>query len=505
MASFSTVLSRGSTFSHKRSAPSSFSASFSLQSQSKPANDSLMLPLECAFFLPCIDHISIDKYFIAVGNLLGGDFQKIIYGGRNGSRIVMHLSSQSLLNDFAAKNESITIDEHILPIRKLIDPGLILYLHNVAPHIPNDLLVDELKKSVRLMSDIKLTNYGMRDYRLRHILAYKRQVQIRTEDREKVPTCISVTCNNVPHTIYLSFDTPRCFSCGKEGHVSKNCPESTQTPAQQRLEDIKLAAPSSHDENISPPSFHLPPPPPPAPPSDFRDENTEVLTGRESVKSPSADFESSRPNSPLHDFFPKFSSSLSSSLESLDESIPGDSVEMSTPADIPAEITTVADISSVKSTAADNVSLNSPEKSLIDDFPVLPALKSLECNVKNNKRTLPSSESQNEKKIKTSTLPDPELSEGFKSLVSKIIIDTKETSVTADDVCNLLAKLRNSQKKQEIINQSKLPLVNLKNILQNIHSSPDASHNMKARITRLLKNVFDEKKMFLKNVENISS
>ncbi|KAI5696073.1 hypothetical protein M8J75_007694 [Diaphorina citri] len=136
--SFSSVLTRNiprsSSNIPKSAAPSAFSSSFSRSGNSKPVNDSLLLPLECAVSLPCFDSISIDKYFIAVGEIVG--FQNIIYGGKNGSKIIMHLASQDILNDLVSKNESIQIENQVLPIKKLIDPGLRLDDIKLAAPVP---------------------------------------------------------------------------------------------------------------------------------------------------------------------------------------------------------------------------------------------------------------------------------------------------------------------------------------------------------------------------------
>ncbi|KAI5722032.1 hypothetical protein M8J76_002649 [Diaphorina citri] len=463
--SFSSVLTRNiprsSSNIPKSAAPSAFSSSFSRSGNSKPVNDSLLLPLECAVSLPCFDSISIDKYFIAVGEIVG--FQNIIYGGKNGSKIIMHLASQDILNDLVSKNESIQIENQVLPIKKLIDPGLVLYLQNTPPHLPNNLLEEELKKNVRLLSEIKLTNYGMRDPRLRHILAYKRQVQIPTEDKAKVPIYINVTWNNVPHTIYLSFDSPRCYNCGKEGHISKNCPEPAQSTIQKRLDDIKLAAPVPTPASTSPPEETLLP--------DTDDSMGEGDEESHVAQAPPPDTVKSMPPCDTQDIFlPKFALQRSSSSPSLTE---------------------------------ENQVAKAAVQTITDDFPALksPVVPN-QPNSKSTKRTL-SPESISDKKAKVNTPPsDPELTDGFKALVQKVVAETEEKSLSAEDVCYLLDKHNSTKQKQEIVQNSNLPLANVRNILQCIHDCSDISTNMKSRITRLLKGALIEPKMTPKNTDS---
>lgn len=465
---FSTVSARNSSAFPKRAAPSSFVSSISRQQQSKPVNESLLLPLECAFFLPFEESISIDRYFIAVGELLGGQFQKIVYGGKNGNKIVMHLCSQSTLDTLIAENDAVLIDEHRLPIRKLVDPGLSLYLQNVAPHVPNEILTEELKKHVRLLSDIKLTTYGMKDPRLRHILAYKRQVQIPTDDKDKVPISITVSWKNIPYAIYLTFDSPRCYNCGKEGHLIKDCPDPPRAPAQKRLDEIKLSP------STSSPTQDVLPTLPPDDVETMEDEDDLTYIPESSLPAPvvnetlpsakesvSITPPTPAPVAPKTDFFPNFSPQRSSSLSSLDN------------------------------------------KSLTDiEFP---SLKPPEPSAKKRKED-PDAPSNIEKKTKFNTSArDPELTKGFKCMVEKLIQNESGISICAEDVCDLLNKLKNSQKKQEIIDESDLPVHEIKRIFLLIHGSPDTPANMKSRITRLMKSLFADSKMILKNVDNVNN
>ncbi|KAL1445915.1 hypothetical protein WDU94_002706 [Cyamophila willieti] len=150
----------GSAGSYKSAAPVAFSSTFSRASNSKESSDDLLLPLECAFSLPYDDTVSSDKYYLAVGEKIG--YQNIIYGGKSGTKFVMHLSSKEKLENFVALNQSISIDEKLFPINKLVDPGFLIILHNVVPHVPNFAIEDELRKTLRLKSPILLSKCAQR-------------------------------------------------------------------------------------------------------------------------------------------------------------------------------------------------------------------------------------------------------------------------------------------------------------------------------------------------------
>lgn len=160
------------------SAPSVSSASQSDQSEHQ---DSHLLPMDHGLTLPYIDSLPLEKYFITVGESVG--FTNIIYSGRKGSWIVMHLASKVILDNLLTSNEFLMIGGNKLPLRRLVD-HIALYLINVPTHVPNPVLEEELKKHVRIISPLTFLKQGMRDDRLRHIVSYHRHVSIPTLERE---------------------------------------------------------------------------------------------------------------------------------------------------------------------------------------------------------------------------------------------------------------------------------------------------------------------------------
>ncbi|KAL1454494.1 hypothetical protein WDU94_010737, partial [Cyamophila willieti] len=135
-----------------------------------------------------------------------------------------------------------------------------------------------------------------------------------------------------------------------------------------------------------------------------------------------------------------------------------------------------------------------------NEFPPLPPPPAFSQENNKNKRKI-NPEVQTDKKAKpNATTPDPEVTDGFKIMVAALIDSEIDLSISAEEVCGLLAKLKNSHKRKEIIEDSKLPLDELKKVLILIQQCPDTPSALKTRIVGSL----TDNKMVLENFDNVN-
>ncbi|KAI5745088.1 hypothetical protein M8J76_008147 [Diaphorina citri] len=206
-----------------------------------------LLSKKCAIVFPNVESIHVDKYFVAVGEILG--FKNIIFGGKSGQRMVMHLVSEDLVDSFVDSHDHAIVNGEPLLVKKMINPGFKVIFNHVNPSVPNDLLLQAISKYGRPISPITYVNTGLRDERLRHIYTYKRQVFV--DNKDAIPNSIQVSLGSEFNTIYLTIDSLKCYSCGLEGHSIKNCPtkDFIRQPAQDRMlkniKDLSSGTPST--------------------------------------------------------------------------------------------------------------------------------------------------------------------------------------------------------------------------------------------------------------------
>jgi len=100
---------------------------------------------EQAIVLNSIDGIRQLEYILAIGKLISP--WDIIFTSRiSNNRFCIFFSSKKVLDTLLENSKTISINEHIIPIRRLINPAKKITISNVCPSIPNITILNVLKK-----------------------------------------------------------------------------------------------------------------------------------------------------------------------------------------------------------------------------------------------------------------------------------------------------------------------------------------------------------------------
>ncbi|KAI5735565.1 hypothetical protein M8J77_020105 [Diaphorina citri] len=412
-------------------------------SSSQPS-EPLVLSKKCAIVFPNVDSIHVDKYFVAVGEIIG--FKNIIFGGKSGQRMVMHLANEDLVDTFVNTQDHVMINGELLPVKKLVNPGFKVIFNHVNPSVPNELLLQEISKYAQPISPITYISTGLRDERLRHIFSYKRQVYVNNKDA--IPNSIQISHGSELNTIYLNMDNSKCYSCGMEGHSIKNCPskDSVRQPAQDRMiKNMNELAAATHSPSLSP------------------------------------DNVSSQPHSSKAEVINMFAPSFFPALEKK----------------------TIPEVPVVEEHEGKISHQNTPDPS--DDLtmdvsptPVLQEKVNEEISHspmetedrKSSKRSISplkkSAQNVEEKKVKI----DGEFHENFVKAIEATLIKVNST-LSKDDLLKLFRETKNVRNKYNVITKLGLDIADLKIVLTNLIENK-ISPNMKTRIRTLCKHIDPE-------------
>ena len=130
---------------------------------------------EQAIVLHPVDGLLLKDYIITIGQIISPSniiFVSIISMGR----VCVILSSEQTLSSLIEKSQSILkINEHIIPIRRLLNPAKRIIISNVCPSILNQLILDALSDiNITSLSEINFLKAGIKEIGYEHILSFRR-------------------------------------------------------------------------------------------------------------------------------------------------------------------------------------------------------------------------------------------------------------------------------------------------------------------------------------------
>jgi len=190
------------------------------------------------------------KYVLEIGKLIAP--KDILYVSRiSNNSFCVFLSSKDILETLLEKTETISINEHTIPIRRLINPPKKAILSNVCPSIPNQVILNELKKVDAIpVSQINHIKAGINIEEFEHILSFRRQMFSKHEDINKFPGSLVINNNQTSFRIFFTDDKIICFLCKGVGHTTTSCKKHTFPDNPQNIQHKPLQTIQNQDSTI---------------------------------------------------------------------------------------------------------------------------------------------------------------------------------------------------------------------------------------------------------------
>ncbi|CAG5075440.1 Similar to Transposon TX1 uncharacterized 82 kDa protein (Xenopus laevis) [Cotesia congregata] len=186
---------------------------------------------EQAIILDSVDGVQIHEYAVALGSKIGPENIRYLSRIAN-NRVCIYLSTKEVADNLIENHKTVKVRDTDIYIRSLISRNKRLILSNVPPIIPNDVIIEKLKESeINPVSNISTLRAGLNIPGYQHILSFRRQVFIKPEEANNIPTLWKIDFDDTSYYVYSSLDTMLCFNCKEEGHLAKACPINPQSDA----------------------------------------------------------------------------------------------------------------------------------------------------------------------------------------------------------------------------------------------------------------------------------
>ncbi|KAH0818695.1 hypothetical protein GEV33_004096 [Tenebrio molitor] len=184
---------------------------------------------EQAIILAVTADLKLVDYVRQIANIVGA--KHMIFASRiSNNRICIYLDSVELVDSLIAQYKSVQINEYEVNIRRLITPSQRIILSNVCPSIPNEVLINEIKRiGYTTLSPMTHLRAGIREEEFTHILSFKRQIFVQPNDTITLPSSLVIKFEDTNYRIFFSNDLI-CYLCKVQGHIASQC---TAPPTQQ--------------------------------------------------------------------------------------------------------------------------------------------------------------------------------------------------------------------------------------------------------------------------------
>ena len=163
---------------------------------------------------------SVEECSLAVGELVG--YASVRSASRMNSAVVIFLDSVEKVNQVV--ESGVVVQGTFIPVLSLVSPARKIIISNVPPFIRNEVLEKELARHGQLLSPIKLIPMSCRSPHLKHVVSFRRQVLMIMKSPEELNLALKFKIENFDYTVHVTSGNMKCFRCGTEGHLIRECP-----------------------------------------------------------------------------------------------------------------------------------------------------------------------------------------------------------------------------------------------------------------------------------------
>lgn len=177
---------------------------------------------------------SVEECSLAVGKAVG--YESIMSASRMSSAVVIFLDSIEKVTSVV--QSGVVIKDTFTPVIPLVQPARKVTLSNVPPFIKDDILLAELSRHGKVVSQMKKVPLGCKSPLLKHVVCFRRQVHmILKSEIDELSVAFKFKIDGFDYIVFVSSETMKCFGCGREGHIRRACPEKTDAANVVTAED----------------------------------------------------------------------------------------------------------------------------------------------------------------------------------------------------------------------------------------------------------------------------
>lgn len=167
--------------------------------------------------------VPIEKCMLAIGKVVG--HENIKSASRMNGSVVAFLSQTDLVNKIV--EHGIILNDSLVAVTPLVTPARKIIISNVPPFLKNALIVNELSRHGQIVSAPKRIPLGCKSPLLQHVVSFRRQLfMVLNKASEELNIVLKFKVDGCDYVIFATSETMKCFNCGADGHLIKNCPKA---------------------------------------------------------------------------------------------------------------------------------------------------------------------------------------------------------------------------------------------------------------------------------------